>query len=98
MQARFRVRLCYRICLPSLRTSPSWPTFRRARVFDVRFQGKTVLSKVDVAATAGVRRAVVKEFSRVVDNETLVLELAPITAAPPIRSAIELFEERFERC
>jgi len=55
------------------------------RVFDVRLQGKTVLTDFDVARAAGGRdAAVVREFKDVEVQGTLVIELVPKgTAAGP---------------
>ena len=48
------------------------------RVFDIRFQGKTVQSDLDVVKqTGGVRKALVLEFDNVAVSENLVIDLLP---------------------
>jgi hypothetical protein len=60
------------------------------RVFDVRLQGTTVASAVDVVKEAGgTRRAVTREFSGIWVDGNLAVELVPI-AGQPILSAIEV--------
>ena len=57
------------------------------RVFDVRVQGKPSLSSFDVIKESGGRnRAIVKEFSRVLVGDELVMEFTPTSAK--LRAAI----------
>jgi hypothetical protein len=62
------------------------------RVFDVRMQGKTVSSGLDVAAAAGgTRKAFVKDLGTVEVTGTLQIDLVPKAGKkPPILSAIEV--------
>jgi outer membrane protein assembly factor BamB len=71
------------------------------RVFDVKLQGKTVLEKFDIAATAGGRdKAVFREFSGIEVSDKLLLELVPRNPSPksdaelPILQAIEIVREK----
>jgi hypothetical protein len=62
------------------------------RLFDVKLQGKTVLSKFDPAAKPG---AVVREIRDVAVSDKLLVELVPETGKPsanqmPILSALEI--------
>ena len=66
------------------------------RVFDVALQGKTVLSKLDVAAAAGKpRKTVVKEFKGIRANGKgeLVVTFKSLTSAGPIINGIEVIAE-----
>ena len=63
------------------------------RVFDVKLQRKTVLSRLDVGAEPGV--AVVREIQDVAVTENLLVELSPCVPNPsatqmPILSALEI--------
>jgi hypothetical protein len=63
------------------------------RVFDVKLQGQTVLTGLDVINEAGGRNvALVKEFQGIEACDTLTLELVPRTARPPVLSAMEVYE------
>jgi hypothetical protein len=65
------------------------------RVFDVRLQGETVLSGLNVLAeTQRPNKALIKEFT-VKANGTLTLELAPHDndVAEPLLSAIQILEQ-----
>ena len=64
------------------------------RVFDVKLQGQTVLTGLDVINEAGGRNvALVKEFQDIEASGTLTLEFVPRTARPPILSAMEVHEQ-----
>lgn len=63
------------------------------RVFDVKLQGKTVLSRLDVGAESGA--AVVREIRDVAVTDSLLVELSPSAPDPsaaqmPILSALEI--------
>ena len=61
------------------------------RVFDVKLQGRTVLSGVDVVSeAAGRNTALVKTVSGIEAGGKLTIELVPRTDAPPIVSGLEL--------
>ncbi|NOZ20747.1 MAG: hypothetical protein GXP25_06620 [Planctomycetes bacterium] len=63
------------------------------RVFDVKLQGKTVLTAVDVVKEAGGQDvAIIKTVDGIEAADTLALELVPRTALPPILSAVEITE------
>lgn len=66
------------------------------RVFDIRLQGATVASGLDIVARAGgQQRALVQEFEPVAVSKDLVLELVPAAGgALPLLSAIQV--ERVE--
>jgi len=69
------------------------------RVFDVKLQGKPVLTDFDVVKEAGgPRRAIVKEFKGVAASKEMVLEMSakkqPVTdRTAPVLSAIEVLAE-----
>ncbi|PIZ48374.1 MAG: hypothetical protein COY42_06640 [Armatimonadetes bacterium CG_4_10_14_0_8_um_filter_66_14] len=65
------------------------------RVFDVKLQGKTVLTNFDLAKEAGDNRAVVREFDNVVAARALTIELVPkgSQSEPPVISAVEIATE-----
>lgn len=71
-----------------------------ARVFDVRIQGETVLSDVDVVGEATApNAALVKAVSGIRTAGELVIEFVPKSTSPtpstlPIISALEMFEAR----
>ena len=56
------------------------PAIPGNRVFDVKLQGKTVLSRLDVGAEPGV--AMVREIRDVAVTESLLVELSPCTPHP----------------
>ena len=66
------------------------------RVFDVKVQGKTALTNIDVVVDAkGSNKAVQREIQNVAVSDNLVLELAPRADSPtpaqlPILSGIEV--------
>ena len=63
------------------------------RVFDVRLQGDTVATRLDVAKDAGgPLRSMTREFSHVRVTGDLVVQLIPV-AGEPILSAIEVERE-----
>jgi hypothetical protein len=63
------------------------------RVFDVRLQGETVATGLDVVKEAGgPLRSVTREFSNIRVTGDLVLQLSPV-AGEPILSAIEVERE-----
>lgn len=70
------------------------------RLFDVKLQGKTVLSDFDVAAAAGGRdKAVFREFQGIEVADNLLVELVPKTSKPtpdraPILQAVEIVREK----
>ena len=47
------------------------------RVFDVKLQGQTVLKGFDIVKEAGIRTALVKEFSHIRATDALALEFVP---------------------
>ena len=69
------------------------------RVFDVKLQGKLVLSNFDITDQAGgIRKAIAKEFKGIRTSDKLTLELIPrpgpgTKKTAPIISAIEIYEE-----
>jgi outer membrane protein assembly factor BamB len=71
-----------------------------ARVFDVKLQGKVVLTDFDVAKEADApRKALVKEFKGVDADEALLIEFVPKSPQPtpeqaPILQTIEVLRER----
>jgi beta-galactosidase len=63
------------------------------RVFDVKLQGQTVASGLDVVQVAGgIERALTREFRRVKVADNLVIELIPVKGEP-ILAAIEVERE-----
>jgi outer membrane protein assembly factor BamB len=87
---RFRIRLHF--------ADPDLNQTERRR-FDVRIQGRTVLSEFDMQSEAGARNtAVVKEFHDILGAENLTIELAPVDSdvgpsQETILTGIELQEE-----
>ncbi|OGV69471.1 MAG: hypothetical protein A2283_06500 [Lentisphaerae bacterium RIFOXYA12_FULL_48_11] len=69
------------------------------RLFDIKLQGKTVLSQFDVANEAGgVCKAIIKEFKNVDVDGNLDIELVPKTRQPypdraPILQTVEVLRE-----
>ena len=60
------------------------------RVFDVALQGKTMLRDLDITkSAAGIRRAIVKEFTVNIQDQTLRIDLTPQGKKPPVLSGIE---------
>jgi hypothetical protein len=60
------------------------------RLFDVKLQGETVLSKLDVAkSSGGSRKTMAKEFTIAVKDVELRLEFVPHTEEPSILSGVE---------
>ncbi len=70
------------------------------RVFDVKLQGKTVLTAFDIVKESGGRdRAVVKEFEDVEVTDKLLIEFVPRIAKPelsqsPILQGVEVVRQR----
>jgi hypothetical protein len=64
------------------------------RVFDLRVQGKTMISHLDVAAAAdGANRALTKELRNIVANGTLTVELVPVRGKPPLVCSMEVLRQ-----
>jgi len=64
------------------------------RVFDVKVQGKTVVSRLDIAAAAGgANRALVRELGPVDAKGTLTIELVPIRGKAPLICALEVLRQ-----
>ncbi|MCX8035838.1 MAG: PQQ-binding-like beta-propeller repeat protein [Candidatus Sumerlaeia bacterium] len=67
------------------------------RRFDVALQGREVLTDFDIARTAGLNgRSVVKEFSGILAEESLIVSLTPDDDAPirePVICGIEIVAE-----
>ncbi|SVC62155.1 uncharacterized protein METZ01_LOCUS315009, partial [marine metagenome] len=60
------------------------------RVFDVALQGKTMLRDLDITkSAAGIRRAIVKEFTVNIQDQTLRIDLTPQGKKPPVLSGIQ---------
>jgi outer membrane protein assembly factor BamB len=60
------------------------------RVFDVALQGKTMLRGLDIAkSAAGIRRAIVKEFTVNIQDQTLRIDLTPQGKKLPVLSGIQ---------
>ncbi|MDY0167903.1 MAG: PQQ-binding-like beta-propeller repeat protein [Thermoguttaceae bacterium] len=69
------------------------------RVFRVAIQGKTVLERFDILAEAGgARRAVVKEFPGIPADETLTVQLQPLSPASlkPVLCGVEVLQQAAE--
>lgn len=66
------------------------------RVFDVKIQGKTVLTDFDIAAAAGgSRTAVVKDFPNVEASREMVIEFVPKgNSEMPMLNGMELSEQK----
>ena len=81
----------YRVALHFAEVSEASPG---ERVFDVKLQGRTVLTALDVVHEAGGRNAaLVREFQDIEASDALTLELVPRTARLPILSAVEAYEQ-----
>ena len=64
------------------------------RVFDVRLQGKTVVSGLDIAAAAGgADRAWKREFQNIAANGTLTVELVPVRGKAPLICSLEVLQQ-----
>ncbi len=64
------------------------------RVFDVRVQGKTVISQLDIAATArSANRALTKGFRNIAAKGTLTIELVPVRGKPPLICSLEVLRQ-----
>ena len=64
------------------------------RVFDVKVQGKRVLSGIDIAKeTGGKRRALVKEIKSVAAKGTMSIELAGVKGKGPLLCSVEIVEK-----
>jgi len=64
------------------------------RVFDVKLQDKTVISKLDIAAAAGgANRAMVKQFQDIAAKGTLTVELVPIRGKQPLICSLEVLRQ-----
>ncbi len=70
------------------------------RVFDVKIQGQTVATELDIAAeTGGDRRAVVKQFSAIACEDMLSIQLVPkvgdfTPSQTPALSTVEVVREQ----
>jgi hypothetical protein len=65
-----------------------------SRVFDVKLQGRTVISRLDIAKEAGAaNRALVKEIRGVAATGTMVIELGAVAGSAPLLCALEVVEE-----
>jgi hypothetical protein len=69
------------------------------RVFDVRLQGKTVLSNFDIVREAGApQEALVKEYKGIPVTDNLIVELVPriksvIKAEAPLINGLQIIRE-----
>ncbi|MFZ2639952.1 MAG: PQQ-binding-like beta-propeller repeat protein [Verrucomicrobiia bacterium] len=64
------------------------------RVFDVKLQGREVLSSLDVLKQAGgARRGIVREFRGIKATEALEMEFVPRSSKPPLICGVELIAE-----
>ena len=64
------------------------------RVFDVKVQGRTVISRLDIAKEAGGRnRALAKKIAEVSAKGTMTVELVPVKGRAPLLCAMEIVEE-----
>lgn len=64
------------------------------RVFDVLFDGKTVLSHVDIAGETGApNKALVKEVKGISPSDTAELSLKSVSGKPPLVCGIEVIAE-----
>ncbi len=62
--------------------------------FDVRLQGKTVATAVDIQGESGTNRATIKEFSDVTVDRNLLVELVPTDAETlPTLAALEVLRQ-----
>jgi len=61
------------------------------RVFDVKLQGKKVLSRLDIAAAAGgLNRALEKECRGIPAEGTMTIELVPVRGDAPLLCSLEI--------
>jgi len=64
------------------------------RLFNVRLQGETVMSSLDITAAAGgVNRAWFRAFRNVAVDGTLTVELVPLRGRPPLICALEVLRQ-----
>ena len=64
------------------------------RVFDVKLQGKTVLSGLDIARQAGgANRALTKAFRTIPANGTMTIELVPVRGEAPRICSLEILQQ-----
>lgn len=64
------------------------------RVFDVKLQGKTVISHLDIAAATGrLNRALTKEFRNVAGQGNLAIEFVPVRGKPPLICSLEILRQ-----
>ena len=64
------------------------------RVFDVKIQGKTVLSNLDIAAAAGgANRALTKAVRNVAATWTMTVELVPVRGKAPRICSLEILQQ-----
>jgi hypothetical protein len=67
------------------------------RVFDVRLQGKTVISHMDIVSEAGgTNMALTKAFPNVAASGTFTVELVPVQGKPPLLCALEVLRQERE--
>jgi hypothetical protein len=63
-------------------------------VFDVRIQGKTLISDLDIAAAAGgANRAWKRDFHNIAANQTLTVELVPVRGKAPLICSLEILRQ-----
>jgi hypothetical protein len=61
------------------------------RVFDVKIQGKTVISSLDIAGeSGGIDRALTRGLRNVAAKQTLTIDLVPVRGRPPLICAMEV--------
>ena len=64
------------------------------RVFDVKLQGRTVISRLDIAAASGgANRALIKEFRGIVAQGTITIELVPVQGKAPLICSLEVLRQ-----
>jgi hypothetical protein len=64
------------------------------RVFEVRLQGRTVLSHLNIAAASGgANRALIEEFRGIVARGTLAVELVPAQGKTPLICSLEVLRQ-----
>ena len=64
------------------------------RVFDVKVQDRTVISRLDiVAASGGANRALTKEFRGIVVRGSLTVELVPVRGKAPLICSLEVLRQ-----
>ena len=65
------------------------------RLFNVKIQGKNVLSRLDIAAAAGgANRALVKKMPNTEANGTMSIELVPVAGHVPLICSVEIIERK----